>query len=248
MERFQAFQPRNGTKKRRSGERRSSADGAPRGSSRCRRRARSCAGSAVRRTGSRARRGSAGTWCRWGRGARGSSEGTVTKNRPRSGSSDSSRRASSSRSSTCSNMWVQITDRGLAALQPGEVGIVEHVADQVDPLGGLEVGMDDPHAASLQGAEHQLVDVGLLDLAEMLGGGAEVEDRRQLLRAQRRQRTAEPFGIAAHHVGWRALAAGTGGSPGISETASVVPVTVSITKRQPASGRRSHMSPQARFR
>jgi hypothetical protein len=97
----------------------------------------------------------------------------------------------------------------IGGLQPGEVGIVEDVTDQIDPVGGLEVGVDDVDPARLQGTEHQLVDVGLLDLAEVPGGGAEVEKRRQLFRAEFGQCAAEPFGIAAHHVGWLAVGADT---------------------------------------
>ena len=133
----------------------------------------------------------------------------MTKNRPRSGSSASSRRDSSC---AVEHVLEHVgADHGarLGRLQPGEVGIVEHVADQVDALGSLEIGMDDAHSARFQGAENQFVDVGLLDLAEVLGGGTEIEERRQLLRARARQRAAEPFGIAAHHAGLRRIAAGT---------------------------------------
>ena len=69
--------------------------------------------------------------------------------------------------------------------------------------------MNDVDSARVQGAKNQLVDVGLLDLAEVLGGGTEVEERRQLFRAEFGQRAAQSFGIAAHHVGWRAARADT---------------------------------------
>ena len=151
----------------------------------------------------------------------------MTKNRPRSGSSASSRRDSSSRSTHVLEHVGADDGARLGGLQLGEVGIVEDVTDEVDTLGGLEVAVDDAHSARLQGTEHQLVDVGLLDLPEVPRGGAEVEKRRQLLRAEPGQRAAEPFGIAAHHVDLLAVAAGTAMDPARAACGSGCPLTVS---------------------
>src|SRR5262249_60092168 len=97
------------------------------------------------------------------------------------------------------------------------------VTDDVDAVGGLEVAMDDAHPSRLQGPEDQLGDKGLLDLAEVPRGAAQVEERRQLLRAKARQRAREPLGVAAHHGGWRAQRAGTGGSSSMRRGRANVP-------------------------
>ena len=106
-------------------------------------------------------------------------------------------------------MWVQITARGLAAFSLAKSASSKTSPTRSTPSAALRSEWMTFDSARLQGAENQLVDVGLLDLAEMLGRGTEIEERRQLFRAEFGQREAQPFGIAEHHMGWRAARAGT---------------------------------------
>ena len=91
--------------------------------------------------------------------------------------------------------------------------------------------MNDTDAAGLKGAEHELVYVGLLDLAEVPGGGAEVRtgDSSSALSRQ----SIEPFRIAAHHWGSRTVSSGKAEFP-IGGQPSVVPLSGFLQPQQHA--------------